>query len=221
MTSSIEDRVRIGVVLLVALIAAPTRADGPAAAGDVDLQGSRVYVLVPKKGLGHDHAIVGPLRAGRVRLGAAEAAGSLVFDMAGFRADTPEGRKLLALKGETDEDTRRQVDANMLGSAVLDVERHPTATFEIRSALPSSRPAAAGKTAFDLVGTFTLHGVARPLSVRAEVEAVGPVDRLWGSFPVKQTDHGMKPFSKLGGVVGVADELTIYGDIRVLSGRGR
>lgn len=221
MPSSIHTRAGIAVALLVALIVTPARGQGPAAAGDVDLQGSRVYVLVPKKRLGHDHAIVGPLKAGRVRLGAAEAAGSLVFDMAGFRADTPEARKLLELHGETDEDTRRQVDANMLGPAVLDVERHPTATFEIRSALPSARPAAAGKKAFDLVGTFTLHGVSRPLSVRTEVEAAGPVDRLWGIFPVKQTDHGMKPFSKLGGVIGVADELTIYGDIRVLSGRDR
>ena len=207
--------------LLFLVAAAPTRADGPAAAGDVDLQGSRVYVLVRKRGLGHDHAVMGPLRAGHVRLGAAEAAGSLVFDMTGFRADTPEARKLLSLEGETDEDTRRQVDANMLGPAVLHVEKHPTATFEIRSSLPSSRPAAADKKAFDLVGTFTLHGVSRPLSVRVEVEAAGPVDRLWGGFAVKQTDHGMKPFSKLGGVVGVADELTIYGDIRVIAGNGR
>lgn len=189
--------------------------------GDVDLAGSRVYAFVPKKGLGHDHAIEGTLSAGEVRLGAAEQAGRLVFDMRSFRADGPQARKLLRLAGETDAGTRKQVDDNMLGPAVLDVARHPTATFEIRSALPSAKPAAAGKTAWDLTGAFTLHGVTRPLSVRAEAEAAGPVDRLWGSFTIKQTDFGIKPFSKLGGVVGIADELTIYGDIRVAAGAPR
>lgn len=176
MPSSIEARAGIAVALLAAVFVAPARAEGPAAAGEVDLQGNRVYVLVPKKKLGHDHAMVGPLKAGRVRLGAAEAAGSLVLDMAGLRADTPEARTLLSLRG---------------------------------------------KTAFDRAGTFTRHGVSRPLSVRAEVEAAGPVDRLWGSAAVKPTDHGMKPFPNLGSVIRVADELAIYGDIRILSGRSR
>ena len=106
----------------------------------------------------------------------------------------------------------------MLGPAVLDVAQHPTATFDIRSALPSPQQPANGKTAYDLVGTFTLHGVARPVTVRAEAEVVGPFVRLWGEFAVRQTDFGMKPFSKLGGVVGVADELRIYGDIRIAAG---
>jgi hypothetical protein len=36
-------------------------------------------------------------------------------------------------------------------------------------------------------------------------------------FAIKQTDFGMKPYKKLGGVVGVADELRITGDILVRS----
>lgn len=209
------------LLLGVVLAFAATAARGAESAGDVDLAGSRVYVFVAKKGIGHDHAIEGALSEGQVRLGAAEQAGRLVFDMRSFRADGPEARKLLRLAGETDAGTRKQVDDNMLGPAVLDAARHPTATFEIRSALPSAKPAAAGKTAWDLSGSFTLHGVTRPLSVRAEAEAAGSVDRLWGSFTIKQTDFGIKPFSKLGGVVGIADELTIYGDIRVAAGAGR
>ncbi len=208
-------------LLLSCLLLAARAATAAEPAGGVDLAGSRVYAFVPKKGLGHDHAIEGTLSAGQVRLGAAEAAGRLVFDMRSFRADGPQARKLLRLAGETDAGTRKQVDDNMLGPAVLDVDRHPTATFEIRSALPSAKPAAAGKTAWELSGSFTLHGVTRPLTVRAEAEAAGPVERLWGSFTIKQTDFGIKPFSKLGGVVGIADELTIYGDIRVAAGAPR
>lgn len=206
------------VLPAVAVMAATAGAQQAPAPGDVDLASSRVYVLVRKSGLGHDHAVVGSLQAGRLRLGAADQAGTLVFDMRSFRADTPEARTLLKLPGETDAATRAQVDANMLGPAVLDVATHPTARFDVRSSLPAQGQAAGGKTAYELVGTFTLHGVARPVTVRAEAEAVGPVVRLWGGFPVKQTDHGMKPFAKFGGVVGVADELAIYGDIRITAG---
>lgn len=205
---------------LLAAVALTAAASGPqpSAPGDVDLAGSRVYVFVGKAGLGHDHAVMGSLQAGRLRLGAAEQAGVLVFDMRSFRADTAEARKLLGLRGETDPGTRQQVDQNMLGPAVLDVAKHPTASLEVRSALPAPRQPADGKMAYELAGTFTLHGVARPVSIRAEAEAVGPVVRLWGGFTIKQTDFGMKPFAKLGGVVGVADELRIYGDIRVVAG---
>jgi polyisoprenoid-binding protein YceI len=188
------------------------------AAGDVDRTGSRVYVFVGKTGLGHDHAVTGSLQSGHLRLGAAEQAGSLVFDMRSFRADLPDARKLLGLAGETDAGTRKQVDENMLGPAVLDVATHPTATFAIRSALPSANQPANGKIAYDLIGTFTLHGVAKPVAARAEAEKVGPFDRLWGGFTIRQTDYGIKPYAKLGGVIGVADELKIFGDIRVVSG---
>lgn len=205
--------------------AAPSRSVAqqamPPQAGDVDLVGSRVYVFVGKTGLGHDHAVIGMLQSGRVRLGAAEQAGRLVFDVRSFRADTTEARKALGLAGETDPGTQKQVTDNMLGPDVLDAARHPAASFEIRSALQAARPAAAGRTAFDLVGTFTLHGVTRPIVVPVEVEPLGQrLVRLTGGFMIKQTDFGMKPYTKLGGVVGVADQLKIYGDVRLLAAAG-
>lgn len=205
-------------VAAVVFMGQTVRGQTPPAPGAVDLASSRVYVFVAKARLGHDHAVMGSLRAGQVQLGAAEQAGQIVFDMQSFRADTPEARKTLGLDGETDESTRRQVDDNMLGPAVLDAANHPTATFDIRSALPAAQPAAPGKTAYDLVGSFTLHGVTQPLTVRAEAETIGPIVRLWGGFAIRQTDFRIKPFSKLGGIVGVADELKIYGDIRVATG---
>ena len=184
-------------------------------AGNVDLATSRVYVFVGKTGLGHDHAVVGGLRAGTVRLDAPEQAGELVFDMGSFRADTADARKVLGLAGETDPKTQKQVNDNMLGPDVLDVTRHPTATLAIHSALRSQRPAAGQHPVYDLAGTFTLHGVARAVTIPVEAEAVAGIVRLKGGFAIKQTDFGMKPYAKFGGVVGVADELKIYGDIRL------
>ena len=183
--------------------------------GDVDIDGSRIYVFVGKTGLGHDHGIVGRLASGRVILDAPQNAGQLVFDMQSLLADTPEARKALGLAGETDASTRKQTTANMLGPDVLDVARHPTATFDIESALRPQRPVKGAKPTVDLVGTFTLHGVARKVVIPAEVGAAGRVLRLIGSFRIKQTDFGIKPYKKLGGVVGVTDELVIHGDIRI------
>jgi len=183
--------------------------------GEVDTDGSRIYVFVGKTGLGHDHGIVGRLVSGRVILDASQNAGQLVFDMPTFLADTPEARKVVGLAGETDASTRKQTTENMLGPEVLDVAHHPTATFDIESAIRSRRAVNGAKPTVDLVGTFTLHGVARKVVIPAEVSAAGRSLRLLGSFRIKQTDFGMKPYKKLGGVVGVADELVIHGDIRI------
>jgi hypothetical protein len=196
----------------VPAVPAPSPAPTP---GDVDIDGSRIYVFVGKTGLGHDHGIVGRLASGRVILDAPQNAGQLVFDMQSLLADTPEARKALGLAGETDASTRKQTTANMLGPDVLDVARHPTATFDIESALRPQRQVNGAKPTVDLVGTFTLHGVTRKVVIPAEVGAAGRVLRLVGSFRIKQTDFGIKPYKKLGGVVGVADELVIHGDIRI------
>jgi hypothetical protein len=44
--------------------------------------------------------------------------------------------------------------------------------------------------------------------------------RLQGSFSILQSDYGITPFSKALGAVGVADRLTISGDLRVATGAG-
>ena len=193
----------------------PAPAAAPPAPGDVDLTTSRVYVFVGKTGLGHNHAVSGLLQAGRVAVGAAEQAGMLVFDMRSFTADTAEARKALGLPGETDASTQKQVQANMTGPEVLDVARHPTATFQIRSALSSKQQVQGRPPVYELVGAFTLHGATREVMIPVEVEQRGEWLRLRGMFVIKQTDFGMKPYKKLGGVVGVADELRITGDMLV------
>ena len=193
----------------------PVPAAAPLAPGDVDPTASRVYIFVGKTGLGHNHAVSGLLQAGRVVLGAADQAGMLVFDMRSFTADTAEARKALGLPGETDASTQQQVQANMTGPDVLDVARHPTATFQIRSALASRQQVPGRPTVYELAGVFTLHGVAREVMVPVEVEQRRDMLRLRGIFVIKQTDFGMKPYTKLGGVVGVADELRITGDLLV------
>ncbi len=180
--------------------------------GDVLVDSSRVYVFVGKRGFGHEHAVEGRLKEGTVRLGAARDAGSLVFAMKTFHADSTEARKYLGLAGETDADTRTAVTTNMLGASILSADTHPEAVFKIRSARADTETGEKEEH-YLLVGDFTLRGTTRPLTVRATVARKGGQARLRGQFTIKQTEYGITPFSKALGAIGVADELRIFGEI--------
>lgn len=181
--------------------------------GDVNLQVSRVYVFVDKTGFGHQHAVEGRIASGRLRLGASESAGMLVFDMTSFNADTEAARRYIGLKGSTDASTRSKVTKNMRSADVLDVTRYPTATFTIDSALALGKQSASGRPLFELRGKFTLHGTERPIRVSAEVEQARGWLHVRGHFPIQQSAYGIEPYSTALGAIGVADRLEIHGDL--------
>lgn len=184
-----------------------------AVAGEIDVENSKVYVFVPKRGAGHEHGVEGRLSAGALQLGAAEQAGTMTFDLRSFDADTTAARRFLRLPGETDADTAAKVNANMRGEAVLDTARHPTAEFQIVSASALNEAADPLGTPYELNGVLTLHGVRKELRVRAFAQSVNGLTRVRGKFTLKQTNFGIVPFSKLLGAIGVGDELTVYGDL--------
>lgn len=192
----------------------------PLKPGDVDVKRSRVYVKVDKTGLGHTHGVEGQFKSGHVELGqdgATQKAGAMVFDMTTFVADTAEARRYVGLSGTTDASTARQVTANMTGADVLDVRRFPTAAFEIASIAKAKQQPKEG-TQYVLDGKFTLHGVTHPMQILATATAEKDGStRLRGGFYVNQTSFGITPYSKAFGAVGVADRLTIYGDL-ILAG---
>jgi len=182
-------------------------------AGEIDLEKSRVYVYVGKKGFGHEHAVEGKIKSGSINLNADKDLGEIVFDMKSFTADSDEARKYVELEGTTSEETREKVTETMLGPQVLDVEEHPTATFKIKSR--TKRKTDAGE-AYVFEGDFTLHGRTKSISVTA-----GPVDsdgkdgrrHLTGEFTILQTDYGITPYKAALGAVRVADKLKIWGDL--------
>ncbi|MFO0898253.1 MAG: YceI family protein [Pirellulales bacterium] len=188
--------------------------------GELYLPGSRVFVHVSKTGLGHEHAVIGGVSQGSLNLGAEDNAGEIVFDMQSFRADTEAARKYLGLSGATSASAQRETTANMLGSSVLNADEFPTAVFKIASARLHPKRSRRDLPQYELQGEFTLHGVTRPLNVLAEAEPVKGWQRVRGSFAINQTDFGIKPFTKAFGAIGVADRLTIWGDVLVAAGAG-
>lgn len=187
--------------------------------GDVYLPNSRAYVFVSKTGFGHEHGVVGQIKQGRINLDATGDAGILVFDMASFTADTPEARKFVGLEGATDASTQQQVNANMRGADVLDIARNPTATFTIKQITKLPQASAHGMPQIKLAGDFTLHGVARPIQVIAELEDKNGWTHLRGGFTMLQSQFGIKPFTKAFGAIGVADQLSVWGDIWIAKQR--
>jgi polyisoprenoid-binding protein YceI len=183
----------------------------------VDTEVSRAYVKVGKTGLGHEHGAAGRLRRGFLRLGAATEAGVLEFDMASFVADTKEARQAVGLAGETDAATARQVNDNMRGPQVLDVEHHPTATFVVKSALPPKGQPSGQRVQYTLEGDFTLHGVSRPMQLTAEAQVTDRGWRVQTRFAILQTAFGITPYTRAFGAVGVADRLEIIGDVLLVA----
>ncbi len=81
----------------------------------------------------------------------------------------------------------------------LDVDRHPTATFE-------STRVVTGDDCATISGTLTLHGVAAPIDI--EVWDVMP-DRYRGTTVVTQSAHGIKPYSGFLGALKVRDDVEV------------
>ena len=65
------------------------RAPAQLSPGEIDLRVSRVYILVGKTGLGHEHGIEGRIKSGVLSLGATANAGQIVFDTTTFRLIRP------------------------------------------------------------------------------------------------------------------------------------
>lgn len=185
---------------------------GPLAPGDINLRSSRVYIFVDKTGFGHQHAVAGRLREGGLRI-AGRAAGRMVFDMQSLKADVAEARRYVGLKGEIEPKTQQDVTANMLSADILDVGRFPTATFDVDSLRPIESRGNSAKVRYRLEGEFKLHGTKRPLRFTADGVQERGYLHLRGNFRLRQTDYRIRPYQKALGAVGVADVLTIYGDI--------
>ncbi len=179
----------------------------------VDTAASRVYIKVTSATrLGHDHGVVGQLSSGSGALGGA---GELVFDMRTFTSDQPEARSYVGLTGPISRSDAEKTTTTMLGDDVLAVRQFPTAKYTFRSATPMDGQAAGAPGKYMLDGVFALHGVEQAIQITATLLAGDRpgVYRMRCAFAIRQTWFGMKPYTALGGLVGVNDPLEIWGEL--------
>lgn len=158
---------------------------------------SRFDVVTGKAGLfgafGHTHRIRATEFDGTVVYDADNAFGSsieLILQTAGLIV-VPEG---------ADEKDAPKVERAMRES-VLPPNRYPTIEF-------SSRIVTALDKGVQVVGDLTIAERTRPVAVDITIAQRGDTLAAIGTFSVKQTDFGIKPYSAAGGTIKVADEVT-------------
>jgi len=184
--------------------------------GDLNLEVSRVYIFVDKtNNLGHSHGVEGRLKGGKVHLDGLQPS-SLIFDMKSFVADTEIARKVFGIEASIDASTVKKVNQNMLGNEILDVQRFPEAGLAKASLKKTDRQSSRGLPEYQLEGDFTLHGTTRHLVIPCDLEIKDGWYHIRGKFTIRQTDYGIKPYSKAFGAVGIKDELVIQGDLWVV-----
>ena len=183
-------------------VAAPAFAQ---AAQGIDPYRSVATVKVYKAGLlggfGHDHEIQGPIQQGTVdeEKGTVE----LVID----------ARELKVVDQDLSDKDRSEVQQNMEGPKVLDVEHFPQIRFR------STSPKPAGPNKWTVQGELEIHGQTRPVTLQVERYAGlgSPAARYRGSIELRQTDFGIHPYGSIGGAIKVKDKIVVGYDVAVQS----
>jgi polyisoprenoid-binding protein YceI len=144
----------------------------------------------------------------------------LDFDGAAvFQPDAPESASLrlkirtcsLSMQDNVKEKDKQEIEETMQ-KEVLETEKYPEIVFE------TSRVAATkigdGEYRADISGTLNLHGVTKNHTITANLSVKGDILRATGSFPLRQTDYGIKLVSAAAGALKVKDEVKFFFDIQ-------
>ncbi len=185
------------VLLIVAVVCGPASA-APGSADErlVDTERSTVTVRVFKSGLfrafADDHIIQAPLEEG-------------TLDDPPHIQIVIDARRMRVLDPSLSAKDRQYVQARMLGSEVLDVNRFQRITFHSLAIerLNSGR--------WLVRGELELHGQFREMTVNVLLQN----GRYKGSATVRQSDFGIVPISIVGGTIRVKDEVRVDFDIAV------
>jgi polyisoprenoid-binding protein YceI len=188
--------------LAIALsLAAPRLAAGQGAPADSVIYrlipASRLDVKTGKAGLfgfaGHSHLIRAHAVTGRVAVYPGAVATSHV------ELTVPTDSLEVLTPPDTAE-IRKVTEA--MRTETLRVEQFPRITFASKEVTPR-------QGGYHLVVALTLTGVTRDVPIDVAVTTTGDTLRATGTFSVKQTDFGIKPFrGGPGGTVKVADRVT-------------
>jgi polyisoprenoid-binding protein YceI len=178
----------------------------------IDTQRSQLMVQVFKSGmlsgLGHDHLFLPQRWNGQIRFDPS-APEQTVVQLRVF-ADSLRDHE----PGLSDAD-RAKVEAQTRGQ-VLEAERFPTIVLDATSLaldMPAS-PAGGGLEVHGvLVGTFTLHGVTRPLRIPVHATVTEGGISGTGGVTLSLKEFGIKPASAALGAVSVKDQVQVSFDL--------
>jgi polyisoprenoid-binding protein YceI len=187
----------------------PPAAPPPAAALALDPARTEVLVRVYREGplaaVGHNHVITATAVEGSVTPAAGgEYAFALRLPVAAFVVDDPAARARAGadFAAPVDDAARAGTRGNLLGPRLLDAERFPAIGLAGRSVTGPD-----GTRSLDIA--ITVRDVTRPFRIPVTVEAAPDGPRLRGALRVTHAELGLEPFSVMGGMLRVRDELGI------------
>ncbi len=209
-------RLRWGLAATVFTLPSPLAGQAAAAADSAVYVIDRSSVLLVHagksgllKGLGHEHQIRAHAFGGTVLyvpgdIGRSQVSVTVLTDS-------------LRVVPEADSADIPKITETMR-TKTLRVDSFPEITFVSReaTAIDGAAGEAAGAArprAIRVTGDLTMAGRARPVSVDLILEVRGDTLRADGSFVVKQTDFGIKPYKTALGLVKVKDEVRFELDV--------
>lgn len=177
---------------------------------------SLVLIRVGRAGkmahLAHDHAVASVDVQGFVELAPDPSASraEIAMPLLNLLVDEPGYRQRLGLEKEISSDDIASTYSNM--RKVLEAELFPWVKVEARFASAQSEPP-------ELSVSITMHGMTMEYLVPAHLEITDERLVVSGELVLKQSDFGLVPFSAVGGLLQVADELEIEFDLRAVRDR--
>jgi len=183
--------------------------------------GGKVFTLAPKDSvvriyafragraarLGHNHVLSAPQFTGFFHLPTGAAANGrfdLVFRLDQLEIDNPAYRSALGaafssvVSPEAIESTRE----HLLGENYLQADRFPFVRIQSLQ-ISGEAPKFAAKVRVEI------HGQQREMWIALDVEGLPDRLSVSGSFVLRQTDFGVQPYSLLGGLLSVQDEVVL------------
>ena len=161
----------------------------------------------PAAKLGHNHVLSAPAFSGYFYLPQAVASNAkfdLEFRLDKLEIDNPALRLLLG-RGFSSELPQEAIDGtrdHMLGEDNLQADKFPFVRIHSVQ-ISGESPKYAAKVAVEL------HGQTREMWVPLDVQGLPDKLSVTGSFVLRQTDFGAKPYSVLGGLIAVQDEVVV------------
>lgn len=177
----------------------------------VDPQQSRVFLRTgrdgPMKASGHDHVIASADVEGLVLLGGdpQQSRADLRLPLRQLIVDDPAHREKFGLEPELPKSAIEGTTRNMQDK-VLESGRFPWATVSVQVL-------SVQETQADLDVSVTVHGTTFDYRVPATLKAGPEALAVSGSMTVGHGDFGLTPFSAVGGLLRVAEDIEVVFDL--------
>jgi polyisoprenoid-binding protein YceI len=165
---------------------------------------SSVWIFVGKAGLlsslGHAHEVGVPSVTGQVVVPEGEASG-------GSLALNVDATSLTVLDKNVSAKDRTEIFKAM-HNEVLESAQYQKITF-ISVTVSDMQQTGTGHYSFTLHGDLTLHGVTKRIAVPVTATVTPSQLRATGTYTLKQTDYGIKPYAVAGGTIKVQNDVVV------------